>query len=327
MEMQVIFKKCKEDNVVIHPHCNSRFCSQKIIEIDPAVGCEFQCQYCCVYTQEEECQFNKVVIYEDYDKLLEKFIIENKERLKYLTFFYSFESDCFQRPLIESGMTEKILNLLKKYNLKYFLLTKGGIPPENIRKLLLDTKENVQILVNDTMPNEEIRGRVEPKTATIEERFNLVKYCLDNGILVTISFSPILPFIGLEYLKEKILQYSKMGIVHFRLDMLEMSEESLSRIKELLPEYSDKIDALYLVEDRVKNKWIAPKSKNEVMRYKPSAKLIADMYKELDSYIYELDKNITVSICDGVVGTNIYLSDFNKRSYKNGFNCMGVKFK
>ena len=31
-----IFESCQDDNVTIHPHCNSKFCSQRIIEVDPA---------------------------------------------------------------------------------------------------------------------------------------------------------------------------------------------------------------------------------------------------------------------------------------------------
>ena len=324
---KIYIKKCADDGVKIHPHCNSKYCSQRIIEVDPAVGCGFECQYCCVYTQEKECKFNNIVIYEDYPKLLEQYIIENKNKLDSLTFFYSFESDCFQKPLIETGMTENILNLFKKYDLKYFLLTKGGIPPENIRKLLIETRKNVQVVVNDTMPNEELRSKLEPYTATIDERYSLVKYCLDNGIYSTISFSPILPFVGTQYLKDKIDKYIKLGIEHFRLDMLELSEDSLKRIQDLIPEYKNELNRLYFAPDRMENNWIAPKSKEVVNRYKPSQKKIADMYKEIDEYLNNIDPNITVSICDAVVATNIYLKGFNKRSYDNGFNCMGVKIK
>lgn len=325
-------KKCKDDNVKIHPHCNTKYCSQRIIEINPAVGCEFECQYCCVYTQEKDCQFNNITIYEDYDELLEKYMLENKNKLNSLTFFYSFESDCFQDVLINTGMTEKILNILKKYNVKYFLLTKGSIPPENIRKLLIETRQNVQVVVNDTMPNEEIKRKLEPNAADISERYKLVQYCLENGIFVTISFSPILPFIDLSYIKNKVDRYIKLGIKHFRLDMLELSEDSLKRIENLLPEYKSSLDKLYLDklyldESRVENKWVAPKSQKTVMRYKPSKEQIANIYTEIDKYIYSINPKITVSICDGVVATNQYLKDFNKRAYSNGFNCMGVKFK
>lgn len=327
MNSTICIKKCADDNVKIHPHCNSKYCSQKIIEIDPAVGCGFECQYCCVYTQEKDCQFNNIIVYEDYSELLEKYIIENQSRLDSLTFFYSFESDCFQDALINTGMTEKILKVLKKYDVKYFLLTKGGIPPEEIRQLLIETKQNVQIVVNDTMPNEEMKQRLEPYAADVAERYRLVEYCLQNGIFVTISFSPILPFIDISYLKSKIDQYVKIGITHFRLDMLELSENSLKRIETLVPEYKDELRRLYLGSDRIENNWTAPKSQKIVNRYKPSEEQIAKIYMEIDKYLCNISPKVTVSICDEVGATNKYLKGFNKRAYSNGFNCMGVKFK
>jgi hypothetical protein len=37
---QLIMKSTKDDNIQIHPHCNSPYCSQKIIELNPSIGCE-----------------------------------------------------------------------------------------------------------------------------------------------------------------------------------------------------------------------------------------------------------------------------------------------
>lgn len=324
---KVVFRKCYTDNVKIHPHCNTKYCSQKILEINPARSCELHCQYCCVYKQESNCnEFKSMVIYEDYPEMLERYIIDNKNSLANKMFFFSFETDCLTPALQNSGITERILSILGKYEQRYFLLTKGVIKNDNIKQILLKTSKFAQVIVNDTMPNNSIREILEPDSATIEERQNLVKFCLNNNIPVTVSFSPILPFCGINYLCNKIKMYTAYGVKHFRLDMLELSLESLEYLKSILPQYNDKLEELYQNNNSIKRLWTSPKNNHKLERIKPSSDYMTTMYNELKKFVSDLPETVTVSICDGVVATVPGLRDFNKEAYKHGYNCMGVKF-
>lgn len=323
--MKIVTKKCKEDNIRIHPHCNSPACSQKILELNPAIGCQFQCQYCCLYTQENENKFSYVTIYEDYPELLENYILKNINRLSGSTFFFSFESDCFQNALVSTGITQEILTILHKYNLPYFILTKGGLPNKDIANLLIATKTIAQVVVNDTMPNEEYRSVLEPYAASIEDRYNLVKFCIENKIFTTISFSPIFPFGNLDYIKEKIQKYVSIGINHFRFDMLELSIDSYHKLIELLPSHESEFESLYMDSNAIENNWKVPNTATTLKRYKPSKKFMANTYDELKKFVKSIDKNATVSICDGAIINNELLAEFNKNSYAKGMNCMGVK--
>lgn len=322
----IILRKCAEDDIQIHPHCNSIVCSENIIEINPAKSCQFHCQYCCVYTQERTNKFLPLTIYEDYPDLLENYIVEHKDKLDKLVFFYSFESDCFEDGLISSGLTLKILNLLNKHKAKYFLLTKGALPNKNIGNLLIKARKFAQIIVNDTMPNDIFRKKLEPFTATNDERFNLVKFCIDNKIPVTVSFSPILPFYTLDYLKEKISKYNKLGVVHFRLDMLELSIDSLNKITDILPEYKEKIEKIYFSNDAIVNDWVSP-SGQVIRRYKPSEDILINIYYTLKDYIKSINPSATVSICNNVIVNVKRLKEFNKEAYIHGYNCMGFKYR
>lgn len=322
-----ILKKCKDDNVEIHAHCNSIYCSQRIIEVNPAKSCQFHCQYCCVYTQEIDNKFIPLTIYEDYPELLENYIKNDIDRAKTLTFFFSFETDCLEEGLIKSGMTERIIKIFQKYDLKYFLLTKGRIKDDNIKTLLIDTKNIGQIIVNDTMPDELIRKKLEPFTATNSERYELVKFCIENDIPVTVSFSPILPFYNIEYLMEKIDKYIILGIKHFRLDMLELSKDSFKKLAAILPEYENKMRELYFENEPIINKWKSPITNNFIYRYKPNEHIISDIYFKLKEYIKNKNKDITLSICDGIVANSTIFKTFNVEAYKNGYNCMGIRIK
>ncbi|MDQ0149659.1 radical SAM protein [Eubacterium multiforme] len=326
-KQNIIFKKCEDDNIKIRPHCNSKFCNQKILEVNPAIGCEFQCQYCCVYTQEEENKFSKIIVYEDYADMLEKYIQDNIDVVKDYYFFLSFESDCFQDILISTGITSSILEIFLKYNLKYFILTKGKLPNSQIKDLLIKTKKFGQVIVNDTMPDEKYRAILEPNTATLEERYNLVKFCLDNDIYTTISFSPIFPFENIDYIKRKIDMYSRIGINHFRLDMLELSFDSYNKVLNLIPECREHFNNLYMDKNSTENIWKVPNENKRIKRYKPNEEYMFNIYNDIKQYIKCLDNNITVSICDGVALTNVLLKNFNREAYDNGINCMGINLR
>ncbi len=325
-KQSIVLKKCIDDSITIKRHCNTPFCSTRILEVNPAVGCEFQCQYCCLYTQENENQFSEIKVYNDYPEMLEDYIIRNKKDLDGFTFFFSFESDCFQNALIECGMTRSILRIFDKYQMPYFLLTKGGPPSGDVADLLTKAGKYNQIIINDTMPDESLRMKLEPFAATCDERFDLARFCIDNDIPVTISFSPMLPLDEFNYVKEKILKYTSIGIKHFRFDLLELSKESYKKIVSLIPEYENELSRVYEDNRALENLWKLPGKNILIKRYKPNQKFMIKHYGELTAFVKTADKNATVSICDGVTATVKELKNFNNDAYDHWINCMGVMF-
>lgn len=317
-----ITKKGIIDEIKIHSHGNTKFCNPNMLEINPAIGCQFECQYCNAYTQEKDNCFNGVVVYEDYPEYLRSWLNDNKNVLDKIFFYYSPKIDCFQDCLIETGVTEKILALFKEYNVKYFMITKGGVPNDAIKKLLINSKDLNQIIISCTMPNEDIRRILEPNAKSISERMELARFCVDNGIRATGIFSPILPIDNLQFVKDYIKNYIEMGIYHFRVDYTEISRESLRKLCDLLPEYKEQLEAVYLDKDATITHWKVPYTERQIERYWPSMEYMCNTFNDLKNYAESIDERATVSVCNSLC-TQDKLYRFNDKCVNHGINCIG----
>lgn len=311
--------------IKIHSHGNTSFCNPNMMEINPTVGCQFQCQYCNAYTQEEENFFDKVEVYKEYPAYLEKFLEENKDKLDKLFFYFSPKIDALQPCLLESGITFDILSLFDKYKARYFSVTKGKTPPADIQELLIKGKERNQMVISCTMPNESVRERLEPGAATIKERLDFARFCKENGIVTTAIFSPILPVEELEFVKDYIRQYIAMGIDHFRVDFTEISKSSLEKLVDILPEYKDDFYNVYLNKDATVTHWKVPYKDVELDRYWPSMEYMREKFYMLREYAKSLSPQATTSVCNSLCIEG-KLHKFNEEAKERGYTCLGLRF-
>ncbi len=322
---EVCYMEGIPEKITIHSHGNTKFCNKYMLEINPTIGCQFQCQYCNAYTQEDENFFDKVEVYKDYPSYLEKFLFENKDKLDKLFFYFSPKIDALQPCLLESGITREILELFEKYGAKYFSVTKGKIPPEDIQELLIKTKGHNQIVISCTMPNESVRERLEPGAATIQERLDFAKFCKKSDIVTTAIFSPILPVEELEFVKSYIEKYITMGIDHFRVDFTEISKSSLEKLVRILPEYKNDFYDVYLDKEATITHWTVPYKEIKLERYWPSMKYMRDKFTMLRDYAKRLSPEATISVCNSLcVEGKLY--NFNQEAMSRGYSCLGLRF-
>lgn len=111
--MNVEFVEEIDDNVKLRVHGNKPTCNTSMFEINPAIGCQFQCQYCNAYTQEKENCFSGVKVYRNYPQYLDNYIRENIQDSKGRFFYFSPKIEAFQPCLVESGISYEILSVLK----------------------------------------------------------------------------------------------------------------------------------------------------------------------------------------------------------------------
>lgn len=311
--------------IEIHSHGNTKFCNPYMKEINPTIGCQFQCQYCNAYTQEKENCFSKVKVYVDYPKYLENYLEKHKNELDKLFFYYSPKIDAFQECLIESGITEEILELMYRYKARYFSVTKGKTPPVNLQQLLIKSRDINQIIISCTMPNEKVRSILEPNAGSIDERLEFAKFCVDNKIPVTAIFSPILPVENLEFVKKYIKYYLSIGITHFRVDFTEISRDSLDKLVELLPEYETELKEVYLDKKAEVTHWNVPYKNIEMDRYWPSMDYMKKHFYGLRDFAKSINPKATLSVCNSLCIEN-KLYKFNDEAIKAGFSCIGSRF-
>ncbi|MCL2287962.1 MAG: hypothetical protein FWC33_02100 [Candidatus Bathyarchaeota archaeon] len=312
------------EEIKIKSHGNTSSCNPNMLEINPTVGCQFQCQYCSSCTQEEKNDFEKVFVFSDYPQYLDSFLADNKDKRDKIYFYFSPKIDCLQACLVESGITEEILNILHKHCMKYFFLTKGSIPPKSIQQLLIDSKDLNQVIASCTMPNESVRQRLEPYAASIEERMAFAQFCIDSGIFTTAIFSPILPVDGMNYIERYIDRYLKMGIDHFHLDFAELSALSLAKLTSLVPEYADELNNVYLAPNVITSQWQIPFKDTETVRYWPDAHFIQEAFKRFAKYATSIEPRASITACDSLCA-RFHFEYLNTNAHKKNLSCMGTR--
>ena len=319
-EQKIEYVKGINSIIEIKPHGNKRTCNRNMLEINPTVGCQFQCQYCNAYAQTGD-NFSEVKVYIDYPQYLKEYLEEHKGEVDRIFFYFSPKIDAFQDCLIETGITKAILEILMEYNARYIIVTKGGVPNDEICELLIKSKHLNQFLISCSMPNEETRILLEPHAASIQERLNFAKYLVDNGIRTTAIFSPILPINNGEYIKQYIDYYLSINITHFRLNYAELSHDCLNSLINLLPQYAENLK-IYMDNEAERTEWQIPYKNAKINRYFPSVMYMHDSFEELRAYAKNINKDATFSICNSLCEKK-ELSGFNNEAFKAGFGCIG----
>lgn len=325
MAMKIEYVEGIDDIVKIRVHGNKPTCNASMMEINPAIGCQFQCQYCNAYTQEKENEFSCVKVYKDYPEYLESYIKDNYHDIKNQFFYFSPKIEAFQPCLISSGISFKILSIIKKYGMRCIIVTKCGHLPDEIKQLLIDMKDIIQILISCSMPDEKVRKIIEPGAAPISDRIEFARFCINNGIKVTSIFSPIFPVEQYSYIKKYIDTFYSMGITHFRLNFAEITEDSYEKLVELLPFYKEDFEKAYIMSNPLKTEWKIPYKDKKAIRYFPSIDYMKNAFKLIRDYGESKGDDITFSVCNSLCVSG-KLEHFNDYAFSKGFGCIGYRW-
>jgi DNA repair photolyase len=313
-----------DELVEIVNHANSPACPKRMLELNPAFGCEFQCAYCGIYALEKEF-FDEVIVYDDYPDYLDNWLTEHPEAAGNHYFYFSAKTDCFQPALVESGITLACLEILRKHNARYFLVTKGGVPPREICDSMVAAKDINQVIVSVTMPTEELRAAIEPGAAPNSERLALVKFCVENGIFVTASCCPVLPIGDRTYLKGIFAQLAAAGVNHFYFDFARLSRPAVDNMIELLPEHRESFEQHYFTPEARPSRWHMPHRNVTIDKFQPPEQYMLDAFEGLADTVREVVPGATVSVCNHF-NTPQTLPGFNSRARAECISCMGQRF-
>lgn len=155
-------------------------------------GCSHGCNYPC-YAMMLAKRFGKIKTYEDWcqPKLVENAVELLREELpklkdKIKSVQLCFTTDPFMYGYDEvSEMSLKLIAILDAYNVKCTVLTKGVLPIE----LAKFSKQNEYGITLVSL-SEEFRRKMEPNTASFEERINALKRLHDMGCKTWVSIEP-----------------------------------------------------------------------------------------------------------------------------------------
>lgn len=183
-------------NKIISPDVGMNF------SMNPYQGCKHGCVYCYARNSHEYWGYSagldfekKILIKKNAADLLRKQFV--KKSWKPETIVLSGNTDCYQPAEKQYELTRKCLEVFAEFKNPVGIITKNALIIRDLDVLKELAKDNlVGVNISITTLNESVRMLLEPRTATIQKRFETVKKLSEAGIPVNVMIAPIIPGIN-----------------------------------------------------------------------------------------------------------------------------------
>ena len=234
---------------------------------NPYRGCEHSCPYCFArYTHEylgynSDTEFNnEILVKVNAAEVLEKEL--SRPGWKHEAVNLGSVSDPYQPAEKKFRITRQVLEVFAKHNNPLFVGTKSNLILRDL-DILSEMATRTILLVNVTITtlDDNIRSKIEPRAATIDERLDAVKQLSDAGVTVGILFMPIFPYLtdDFENINGVVKAVSDAGAKDLVPGVLDLRASCRNRVlsfiedefSELLPKYLALYRKAYAPKDYV----------------------------------------------------------------------------
>lgn len=167
--------------------------------MNPYQGCEHGCAYCYArnshqywgYSAGSEFEQN-ILVKPDAPKLLEKHL--QKRSWQPETIMLSGNTDCYQPAEKEFELTRQLLEVLLRYRNPVGIITKNALILRDLDLLREMAQRGLaHVNLSITSLDENIRRKLEPRTATAKRRLQTVETLAKNDIPVSVMIAPVIP--------------------------------------------------------------------------------------------------------------------------------------
>ncbi|MGN6511085.1 MAG: PA0069 family radical SAM protein [Chitinophaga sp.] len=167
--------------------------------MNPYQGCEHGCIYCYARNSHQYWGFSagldferKIVAKTNAPELLKKFLNNKKWVPKPISL--SGNTDCYQPLERKMWLTRQLLEVAWEYRQPVGIITKNSLVLRD-KYILQKMAEHklVCVYVSITSLQEELRQKMEPRTATAAQRLKVVRELSELGIPVGVMTAPIVP--------------------------------------------------------------------------------------------------------------------------------------
>ncbi|MEP0985187.1 PA0069 family radical SAM protein [Ekhidna sp.] len=167
--------------------------------INPYQGCEHGCVYCYARNSHEYWGFSagldfetKIIVKPEAPALLEKEFLRSSWKPK--TIMLSGNTDCYQPLEREYQLTRELLGVFNKYQNPVGIITKNALVTRDIDILKeLASNNLVQVIFSITSLDEQLRQKLEPRTASALKKLKAMETLAAEGIPVGVMNAPIIP--------------------------------------------------------------------------------------------------------------------------------------
>lgn len=167
--------------------------------VNPYQGCEHGCTYCFARPTHEYWGYSAgtdferiIMVKKNAPELLEQAITKKSWEVNPISL--SGNTDCYQPCEKEFRITRQILEVMLKYKHPVSIITKNALVLRDADILQELAKLNLTaVYISLTTLKEDLRRKLEPRTASAVKKLNTIKTLSDLGIPVGVMMAPIIP--------------------------------------------------------------------------------------------------------------------------------------
>ena len=219
--------------------------------MNPYQGCEHGCIYCYARNTHQYWGFSagidfesKIIVKKNAAALLAK-AFDNPNWNPYPIMF-SGNTDCYQPAERKYKLTRQMLEVCLKYRNPISMITKNSLILRDLDLLKEMANLNlIHVSVSMNSLREEVRLKLEPRTASMTQRLKTIEELSKNGIPVNVMVAPIIPGLTDHEIPEVIKTVAERGALsaHFTIVRLNGSigEIFTDWVQKAFPEKAEKI--------------------------------------------------------------------------------------
>ena len=189
----------------------------RVYSINPYQGCEHGCTYCYARNSHQYWGFSagldfesKIIIKENAAELLEKQLQQKNWQVQPI--MISGNTDCYQPLERKYELTRKILQVLCNYGHPAGIITKNSLITRDLDILEeMARHQLIHVYFSINTLNEELRSKMEPRTASARKRLQAMEQLASRGIPVGVMNAPIIPGLNDHEVPEIIRQAAEHG--------------------------------------------------------------------------------------------------------------------
>ena len=185
--------------------------------MNPYQGCEHGCIYCYARNSHEYWGYNAgsdfekvILVKKNAPELLEKKLTSRAWQASPI--MLSGNTDCYQPIEAKMKITRELLKVCLKYKHPVGIITKNALVLRDLDIIKqLAEQRLVHVALSITALDDDIRKKLEPRTASISKRLWAVQQLSRNGIPVNVMLAPMIPSINSHQLIPLVKRVAEAG--------------------------------------------------------------------------------------------------------------------
>lgn len=187
--------------------------------MNPYQGCEHGCIYCYARNSFEYwgysagVDFEQKILYKpNAPELLRSFLMHPKWQSVPISI--SGNTDCYQPAEKKFRLTRQLLEVCNQFNQPVGMITKNALILRDLDILKeMGDRHLVSVLVSITSLDEDLRRKMEPRTATSSQRLKTIESLSKSGIRAGVMLGPMIPGLNEQEMQAIIRKATDAGAV------------------------------------------------------------------------------------------------------------------